>query len=67
MPPTPPPGLCLTCTFDNDDCGFYNEQNDKGNWQRKNGATPAWNSGPDDDHSLQNGFGMKIIIKEVIY
>ena len=45
------------CTFETNECGWSEDANDEADWQRKKGATPLPNTGPDaDPHSPQGEY-----------
>lgn len=50
-------GLCTTCDFDSDKCGFTDEDTDDFDWARHSGSTPSFNTGPTTDHTTGTNLG----------
>ncbi|XP_057298293.1 MAM and LDL-receptor class A domain-containing protein 2-like isoform X2 [Hydractinia symbiolongicarpus] len=56
-PPTQPPATIFDCNFEKGFCNYVNVKGDQMNWQRHNGSTASWGTGPKADHTLGNANG----------
>ncbi|XP_066567273.1 MAM domain-containing protein 2a isoform X2 [Amia ocellicauda] len=54
------------CNFEMDDCGYTQDENDRGNWFRIRGQTPTSYTGPNGDHTSGVGYYMYIEASHMI-
>lgn len=45
----------ISCTFDDDLCGWVNEKGDEFDWTRQQGETRTSDTGPESDHTSGRG------------
>ena len=50
-----PGGLLLPCDFEHGFCQWYHSSDSDFQWQRNQGPTPSYNTGPDADHTTGSG------------
>ena len=51
------------CTFEKNQCGWVNTVKDNFDWQRKQGRTPSFGTGPSVDHTTGTNLGYYMYIE----